>query len=454
MAGLIVLRIERCIEEREVREHALCRYAHGQLEQVVVGLAGVVVDALLDLENMNRENRGFAVAQTGLGCLHQAFHDQTAFGRNVGTVVERSKRYLCACTRVHGIEVVHQCFHSLIGIAAGLLDRVLAGKAHDLGRGALIGVVAQQTLDGLVEAVAVGKDRDLTGLALGVLHNRLAQQLAVLLLEVDLDGLGQVIGECAAEGLLDAGRHGVIEIRDGLAAMLVVLVGLERDARQRRVRADVVRLTQEAVTGRKTALEQLEQVNLAAGGGQGEEIQVVDVDVALAVCACVLRVENEHLVELLRALRAVLEHRTHCGIAVDVGVLALYVVLERGLESQILINFHQTGIHLTHAGALVTVQDVPLCRARMAGFDQNTLDLVLDLLDGRNLAGQRLFQVLLDLACQGLGHLVIVTTRGLRGLKDRVCNFIQFKGRLTAVSFDDLSYHVKRDLLPRFAACV
>ena len=79
----------------------------------------------------------------------------------------------------------------------------------------------------------------------------------------------------------------------------------------------------------KPPLEQLQQVDLAAGGGQRQKIQIVDMDIALAVRLGMLRIEDEHLIELLGALGAVLEHGAHGGIAVDVGVLSLDVVLER-----------------------------------------------------------------------------------------------------------------------------
>ena len=258
MAGLIVLRVERRVQEREIREHALGRYPHSQLEQVVVGLARIVVDTLLDLENMDRENRGLAIAQAGFGGLQQALHDQPPFRRDVGAVVERGKGHLRAGTGVHGVEVMDQGLHGLIGIAPGLLDRILAHKTQHLGCGACVHVTLQQTADRLVKPIVAGKAGDRAGLLLGVLDDGLAQQFAVLLIQIDLDGLGQIIGKSAAEGLFDAGRHGIVEIGDGLAAVLVVLVGLQCDAGQGRVRANVIWLAQEAMSGGEAALEQLD----------------------------------------------------------------------------------------------------------------------------------------------------------------------------------------------------
>ena len=84
--------------------------------------------------------------------------------------------------------------------------------------------------------------------------------------------------------------------------MLVILVGLNGDAGQRGIRTDIVRLAQESMPRRKTAGEQLQQVDLATGCCQCQEIQVVNMDIAFAVRLGVRRVENKHLIELFGAL--------------------------------------------------------------------------------------------------------------------------------------------------------
>ena len=99
-----------------------------------------------------------------------------------------------------------------------------------------------------------------------------------------VDGLGHVLLEQAAVRLAHAHGQAVIEVAHRLTAMLIVLVRLDGDAGQRGVAGDVVGLAQHAVTGGEAALEELPQLNLAAGGGQGVEVHVVNVDIALAVC--------------------------------------------------------------------------------------------------------------------------------------------------------------------------
>ena len=58
---LVILQVEGGVDEAEVGEQPLGRRLDGQLEQVVVGIAGVVVDPFLHLEDLHRENRGFPV---------------------------------------------------------------------------------------------------------------------------------------------------------------------------------------------------------------------------------------------------------------------------------------------------------------------------------------------------------------------------------------------------------
>ena len=108
----------------------------------------------------------------------------------------------------------------------------------------------------------------------------------------------------------------------------------------------------------------------------------MDVDKALSVRLGVLGVEHIHLVKFLSADRAVLQHRAHSGIAVDVRVLALQVVLLCGLERKILVYLHKAGVHLACAGSLGTVKYIRLGGRRMTFFDQYLFHAVLYLLNG------------------------------------------------------------------------
>ena len=68
--------------------------------------------------------------------------------------------------------------------------------------------------------------------------------------------------------------------------------------------------------------------------------------ITFTVSLCHILVKYVHLIELLGTLRTVLEHGTHSGITVDIGILTLDIALLCGFECKILIDLHQLGIQL------------------------------------------------------------------------------------------------------------
>lgn len=197
----------------------------------------------------------------------------------------------------------------------------------------------------------------------------------------------------------------------------------------------------------KPVPEQLNQVDLAASGGQCQKVHVVHVDVAAAVRLGVLRLHHKHQVELLRALGAVLQHRTHGRVAVDVGVFALDVGLDGGLVGDVVIDTHQAGVHFADAAALGAVEDVALGGAHEAVLDEHALHHVLHFFHARNADALAAIQIADDLA----GHLLrglqrLGTAAGLKGPHDGICDFLGVKGDGAAVP---LAYRVQHvDFLP------
>ena len=103
MPGLVILQIKRRVYKREIGEQTLCAALATELEQVVVGVAGVVVYPLFHLEYLYREYGRFAVAESRLGCFQKIFHEHSALARRVRSVVYGRKRNLCARAGVHGV---------------------------------------------------------------------------------------------------------------------------------------------------------------------------------------------------------------------------------------------------------------------------------------------------------------------------------------------------------------
>ena len=87
-AGLVKLQVKRRVNEGEIRKQAFGRHTAGQFEQIIVRVAFVEIDALLDLEDVDRENRRLAVAKPGLGGAHDAFRGKPPFRRRIGPVID------------------------------------------------------------------------------------------------------------------------------------------------------------------------------------------------------------------------------------------------------------------------------------------------------------------------------------------------------------------------------
>ena len=122
-ARLIKLQIKGSVEEGKVGKQSGGAYATGQFEQIVVGLAGIVIDAFLNLEYLNRKDGGFAVPQARFGSQQNIAGDHPAFRGNIRAVIDRAKGNLGASPAMHGVKIVNQRFHCLISGFVGFFAR-------------------------------------------------------------------------------------------------------------------------------------------------------------------------------------------------------------------------------------------------------------------------------------------------------------------------------------------
>ena len=251
-----------------------------------------------------------------------------------------------------------------------------------------------------------------------------------------LAGRGQRLHILAAEGLCHADGKAIVKVDDALSAVLVVLVGLQRNAGQRRIALNVVGLAQKAVAGGKAARKQLDDVDLGTGRGQRVKIKIVDVDISLTMRSCLLRLQNEFFVKLLGTLTAVLEHGAHGRVAVNIAVFPLDVGIDGVGKGQLLVNLHQARVHLAHAAALGTIQNVVLGHHVVAVFHEHPLDDVLNVLNGRRMVGENLPQPLLHLE-RKLGSSLCRAAARLHGLGYGRVNLGNVIGHFPSVSFHD-----------------
>ena len=140
--------------------------------------------------------------------------------------------------------------------------------------------------------------------------------------------------------------------------MHFVLIGLNGDARQRGITLDAHGLAQMTVTGGKAVLEELEQVDLAAGFGEQIEILVVDVNIAAVMRVGNVLIQNVAVHKIFGAFRTVLEHGSHRRIGVDIGVFALDVGILRVYKGKRFEDIHQILFGLTELAAFGAIENV------------------------------------------------------------------------------------------------
>ena len=168
----IVLQVERRVQELKVREQALRADAACQLEQIIVGIVWIIVHALFDLEDEDREDRRLTIAQSGLLRQHQLLADHAAFRRSIRAEVDAGERNLRAGAGMHRIQVVDKAFHRLIRQLFGLLLRFLVGKRiHQIDLLRIQSVfLGEHAVHGVEELFAHAQRRALPALLFHLLH--------------------------------------------------------------------------------------------------------------------------------------------------------------------------------------------------------------------------------------------------------------------------------------------
>ena len=128
------------------------------------------------------------------------------------------------------------------------------------------------------------------------------------------------------------------------------------------------------------------------------------------------------MIELLSTLGAVLEHCAHCGVAVDVCVLALNVVVLGSLEGEVLVNLHKLGVHISYSCALCAVEDELLGCSGVAVLDKYLFYRILNVLNG-GLSLARVLESLENFLSELFGCFIICSADSLCSLIDSLRDF-------------------------------
>ena len=165
--------------------------------------------------------------------------------------------------------VVNKALHGLVGVPIGGFDCTLPGAGDDLCR-VLAGqgeATAQGSRNSAVIGRGVFKTCSFVGGLFGSIHGLDHCVFCIVQIQLVLYRLGEAAAVSAQKRFCNALGHAVVEVGDGLSAVLIVLVGLNGDGSQCGIAGDALGLSQIAVTGGKATVEQPENINLAAGGG-------------------------------------------------------------------------------------------------------------------------------------------------------------------------------------------
>ena len=240
------------------------------------------------------------------------------------------------------------------------------------------------------------------------------------------------VGQVLAEGLQHARGHEMVESRDRLPAVLLVLVGLEDDRGQRGVALDRLRRAHRAVLRRESPLVDVAQVVLDAGRGLGGiVVQVVNVDVPVAVGAAVTHADEVFQGVVLRDLRSEGHHLPGGRVRRHVGVREVDVVLLDGHDAVHDALDRRTAVTLDVAP--LAVDDIAF-GDRGVAFHQPLLDHVLNLLD-RNLSLRNRRRHVGGDLCDGL--LLVRYAARTEGLRDGADDFLQGERFGFTITFDD-----------------
>jgi hypothetical protein len=217
-------------------------------------------------------------------------------------------------------------------------------------------------------------------------------------------------------GFFHEGGHVAVEEAEGLAAVHVVLGGLEDDGGKGGGGGGPFRRTDEAVAVVEAVGEEFAERDLDAGEGFTVEVEVVDVDVAALVGGG--HVFGDEAVEVVGFAGGAgdLEHFGGGGVG-DVGVFAV------GFDEDFADGVHEVGFGVADAGALVAVEYVGFGGAGVAFFDEYFFDGVLDVFDAEEAAVVFLFEVFEDIEGELDGHGFVGAANGFGCFEDGFGDF-------------------------------
>ena len=231
------------IQVDEVGEEPASRYLAGKFVEVVVLVGRQVAQSLLLLPNLNGEDGRLAVSYTLVCAAQNLADDATTLRAGVRTIVDTAEDHLVSATRMDGVHVMDKGLHSLMNPAYSLVDGML-----------LDALSALESCQGSLQEVVYGSIVQLA-VVLGI---QLLQHLHLLDIRT-----------------ADEGSQIIVEGRNGLTAVHLVLYGLHADTAQDAGCLDTLGRAALAMTSLEAMLQNLVQRMLNAGERLGGIVVLV-----------------------------------------------------------------------------------------------------------------------------------------------------------------------------------
>ena len=159
---------------------------------------------------------------------------------------------------MHGIEVVHEALHRLMGLALGALIGFFEGKTHSRSGELTADAIKAYSSIGMSERGLEATECFDEGLTL--LVRKASPREETMRIE-------EAVGELTDKGLTHTGGHEEVEGWDSLPAVLFVLIRLEDDRRKCGVALDILWGTDAPILRVEASLEEVRQVVLHARSG-------------------------------------------------------------------------------------------------------------------------------------------------------------------------------------------
>ena len=137
--------------------------------------------------------------------------------------------------------------------------------------------------------------------------------------------------------------------------MHLILVCLDRNTCQGSIGCNGFWLTDKSVTSRESIMEQLHQIDLAAGLCQHVKVFIMDMNIAIDMRSRNILRQNIVVYKIVSTLRTIFQHGSHGSIRINIGILTLDICISRAGKCKFPVNIYQICFRFSDFGMLCPI---------------------------------------------------------------------------------------------------